>query len=135
MHQQQLADLNRRLRDTDNASAADRARLEEIRRQQAEVKKKGEKTRQELEEQAKRLQEQMERIKRESERMALNHAAEKERVAAMVEDMIQGAERGREQVEAEYQRQLADLLQDAGNASRAHPIRSPSVSPWSPQAV
>ena len=113
-YKQRLADLDRRLQDADNASAADRARLEEMRRYQAELKT-------ESEEQTRRLEEKVEKYKKDSEGMASNYAAEKAKMEALMDKLDQEAKE-RERVETEYRRQLIELnrrLQDTANGSTA----------------
>ena len=113
-YKHQLADLDRRLQDADGASAADRARVEEIRRYQLELKVRDE-------EKVRRLEEQIEELKEDSEGMASNYAAEKAMMEVMMNKMDPEA-RERERGEAEYYRQLTELnrrLRDAANTSAA----------------
>ena len=117
-YKRRLSDFDRRLRDADNASVADRARLEEITRHQAKLKVRDE-------EKVRRLQEQIERIKTDSERMASNYIAEKERMEAKMNKMNLGTKE-RERAKAEYDQQLTELnrrLRDTANASAADRAR------------
>ena len=113
-YKHQLADLDRRLQDTDNTSAADRAGVEEMRRYQLGLKARGE-------EKARRLEEQIEELKKDSEGIASNYAAEKARMEAMMNKMDQEA-REIEPAEPEYHQQLTELnhsLRDTANTSAA----------------
>ena len=105
-HKQQLADLERRLRDT--IDVADRAKQEQ---RQAELKEKDEAVRQTLEERTRELRGQMDEIKKDSEGLEVR-----------MKEMEQGAKKERERAEAE----LANLkhhLRDAINASAADRAR------------
>ena len=113
-YKHQLADLDRRLQDTDNTSAADRAGVEEMRRYQLGLKARDE-------EKARRLEEQIEELKKDSEGIASNYAAEKARMEAMMNKMDQEA-REIEPAEPEYHQQLTELnhrLRDTANTSAA----------------
>ena len=115
-YKRRLSDFDRRLRDADNASVADRARLEEITRHQAESKARDE-------EQVRRLQEEIEKIKKDSERMASNYTTEKERMEAQINEMNLGVKE-RERAKAEYdQPGLNRRLRDTDNASAADRAR------------
>ena len=99
------------------------ADLGELRNEMAEALKwKDEEMRQELEEAKKALEEKATKATKASEGMAANYAVEKERVVAKMKEVEQGVEKEREQVEVEYDRNLAiliDRLQRAPNASAA----------------
>ena len=110
-HKQQQSNFEHHLRDTTNASAADQAKWEGIRRDQAVLKENGEATRQNLEEQTRELHGQMEGIKKDSEGLQVR-----------MKEIKQGLKEA-ERVGAEHQLQLADLtrsLQDETNVSAAH---------------
>ena len=113
-YKHQLADLDRRLQDTDNTSAADRAGVEEVRRYQLGLKARDE-------EKVRRLETQIEELKKDSEGIASNYAAEKARMEAMMNKMDQEA-REIEPAEPEYHQQLTELnhsLRDTANTSAA----------------
>ena len=98
----QLVELNHRLQDMANKSAADRLRLEQ------EVREK-------LEEQTRELHGQMKGIKNGTEGLE-----------ARVKEMEQGAKKERERAQAEYRRQLADLagrLQGENKVCLVHRMR------------
>ena len=128
--QRELVDEGKDIANTAAGEAVDQELKEQIRRHQAELeavqdemvqalKEKDEETRQELEGERIKLQEQMEMIAKVSGGMALNYAAEKERVEARMKEVEQEAEE-RERAEVEYYLQPADPSrrpQDAVNVS------------------
>ena len=110
-HKQRLIDLERHLWDlTTTASAADRAKWEEIRRHQAKLMADGETTKQRLKERTRELQGQIERIEKNSEGLE-----------DRMKEMEERAEEVRERAEAERRRRLIDStrrLQDESVAQR-----------------
>ena len=135
--QRELVDEHKNIADTAAGEAVNRELNEQMERHQTELKsvqeemmlalgEKDEEARQELEEEKNKLREQLERIKRDSEGMASNYAAEKERMRAKMRAMDREAEKERQWVEGEYNRQLVDLNrrpQNATNASTADRAR------------
>jgi len=131
--QRELVDEHKDIVDTAAGEAVHQELNEQIKRHQAELKvirgeimqalkEKDEETRRELEEETRKLRGQMENIKRDSEGMASEYSAEKVRMEAKMREMEREARRERLRVEAECNRQIADLnrcLREAVNASAA----------------
>ena len=88
------------------------------------MREQDEETRQELEEDRRRLQEQMDKVRQDSERMALDYAAEKEKLAAKMQGMEREAQE-REWAEPEhpYRRQSNDFNRPPVNPSAAYRVR------------
>ena len=134
--QRELVDQRKDIVDTAAGKAVNRELNEQMRRHQDELKgvqeemeqvlkEKDEEARQELEEDRRRLQEQIEKVKKDSDGMALDFAAEKERIAAKVEEM-EGETKKRERTDAEDCRPQTNLNhgpRGAANASAADRLR------------
>ena len=129
--QRELVDEHKDISDTAAGETISQELKDQIKRHQTELKelreemaealmeKDGE-VRQELEEAKRNLEEKVEKAKRGLEAMAMNYAAEKERVEAKVKEMEQETRQERERVKVEYDQKLAvltDRLQHTPNAS------------------
>ena len=131
--QRELVDEHKDIANTAAGEAVNQELNDQIRRHQVELKgvqeemeqalkEEDEQLRRELEEERRKVEEQMEKIKKDSEGMALNYAAEKDRMEARMKEIEQGASEERERADGDYRRQSTDLdrhPQDSANITAA----------------